>query len=141
MEYKLEFRPTERKPGMKYRTILLTDITLHTSQKRPSTFGEKMKKAFNAFGIPGRAYQPMSKPELKKENPGAFKMGILNHLQNDPEFIKYVTEEREKGVEIVIQIPKAGVPVLAGEDTVEFINSIKGKRILRRLAKEKSEGV
>lgn len=135
MEYKLEFKPTERKPGMKYKTILLTDLTLHTAPKRASTFLGKIKKAFDMIGHPGRIYQPMPKPELKEESPGTFKMGILSYLQNDPELIKYVTEEQKKGVEIVFQIPKAGLPVFAGKDTVEFINSKNGQRTIRGLAK------
>ncbi len=137
MEYTLKLKPTERVLGMKYRTILLTDITLHTAPKRPSTFIGKIKKAFNMFGVPGRIYQPMEKPEFQKENPGTCKMSILNYLQKDPNFIKYIAEEREKGVEVVIQIPKVGLPIFAGKDTVEFIKSKNGQRILRGIDKNK----
>ena len=133
MEYKLELRPTERKEGMKYRTILLTDIMLHASKRRTSTFSDKIKRAFNMVGVPGRIYQQIQ----KTEDPNSSKINILSQLQNDPDFIKYVTEEREKGIEIVIQIPKAGLPVLAGKDTVEFIKSKNGQRIIRGLAKDK----
>lgn len=137
MEYKLEFRPTERKEGMKYKTILLTDIMLHTSPKKTTTFGSKLRNAFSMFNKPGRIYQPLPKIEAKSEEPNTFKIGILNYLQNDPNFIQYVTEEREKGFEVVIQIPKVGLPIFPGKDTVEFIKSKNGQRVLRGLAKNK----
>lgn len=138
MEYKLEFKPTERKPGMKYKTILLTDIMLHSMPKKPSTFGSKLKRAFNSFGKAGRIYQHINtNPEPTKENPGAFKIDVLTQLKNDPAFIKYVTEEQKKGIEIVIQIPKAGLPIFAGKDMVEFIKSKNGQRIIRGFEKNK----
>ena len=137
MEYKLEFKPTERKEGMKYKTILLTDIMLHASPKRPSTFGSKLKKAFNAIGQPGRIYQHIHKPEPVGENTNTFKMEILSQLQNDPAFVEYVEEERKNGFEVVIQIPKAGLPIVIGKDTVEFMKSKNGQRIIRGLAKNK----
>lgn len=137
MDYKLEFKPTERKPGIKYKTILLTDIMLHASSKRPSTFGTKLKRAFNAINQHGRIYQHMNKPDPVKDDSNTLKIDILSQLQNDPAFIKYVTEEQEKGVEIVIQIPKSGLPVFAGKDMVEFIKSKNGQRIIRGLAKDK----
>lgn len=137
MDYKLEFKPTERKPGIKYKTILLTDIMLHANSKRPSTFGAKLKRAFNAINQPGRIYQHMNKPEPVKDDSSTLKIDILSQLQNDPAFIKYVTEEQEKGVEVVIQIPKSGLPVFAGKDMVEFIKSKNGQRIIRGLAKDK----
>lgn len=133
MEYKLEFKPTERKPGMKYKTILLTDFTFHTAPKRPSTFLGKIKRAFGMIGSPGRIYQSIPKPN--EENQNVSGLGILDSLKDDPEFIKYVTEEQKKGVEIVFQIPKAGLPVFAGKDTVEFISSKNGQRIIRGLMK------
>ncbi|MFA5934597.1 MAG: hypothetical protein WC827_01795 [Candidatus Paceibacterota bacterium] len=137
MEYKLEFKPTARKEGVKYKNILLTDIMLHASPKRPSTFGSKLKKAFNAIGQPGRIYQHINKPEPIVENTNTFKMEILTQLQNDPAFVKYVEEERKNGFEVVIQIPKAGLPIVAGKDMVEFIKSKNGQRIIRGLAKNK----
>lgn len=137
MEYKLQFKPTERVAGMKYRTILLTDIMLHSMPKKTSNFGSRLKRAFNSFNRPGRIYQPIEKIESKDEDPNSFNLSILSYLQNDPNFVKYVAEERAKGVEVVIQIPKAGLPIYMGEDMVEFMKSKNGQRIIRGFAKNK----
>ena len=56
----------------------------------------------------------------------------------DPHMLEYVKAEESKGYKIVIQFPKDGLPVHLGKDAQEFIKSKKGKRILRRLDKEKN---
>ena len=140
MEKYLKLIPTQRKEGMKYKSILITDIALHI-QKRPTTsLGTKIKKSFET-DKPGRIYAPLARnTELsnEKENEESIKF-VLDMFCKDPDFIKYVEEERKKGFEVTLQIPKSGIPIFMGDDTNEFINSKHGQRVLRRLAKNKEE--
>lgn len=66
-------------------------------------------------------------------------MVFLDLLKNDLDFMKMIKEEESKGYKILIELPPHGIPILAGKDTQEFINSKNGKRVLRGLAKNKLE--
>ena len=45
-----------------------------------------------------------------------------------------VMEEQKNGYKVLLELPKE-IPILAGKDTIEFLASVNGKRILRGLAK------
>ncbi len=123
----------EQSSPVKYKVIQLTDIQLHTSLKRPTTsFGKKVRQAFEN-NTPGRVYNSIPKP-LPEQDDNSF---ILDILKLDPDFMKMVQEEEAKGYKILISIPKEGIPTLPGEDTIEFMNSKNGKRILRKLDSNK----
>lgn len=138
MEYKLELKPAQMKDGQKYRIIQITDITFHAPNRRPTeSVGEKVKEAF-ANGEPGRIYQNLEKVDSQEnQGEGYIKMAILDQIKNDPSFIKMLQEEEAKGYKVLLSIPKSGIPVYAGKDSVEFMDSKKGKRILRKIAKDK----
>jgi len=142
MEYQLKFEPTQRRKGVKYKPILITDILLHIHKRPTISCGKKIKKSFET-GTPGRIYGPIAFNNQSSEGvetEGNIKF-ILDMLLKDQDFIKYVMEEREKGCEVTIQIPRYGVPVSLGNDTNDFINSKHGQRVLRRLAKNKENSV
>ncbi len=61
---------------------------------------------------------------------------ILEYIMSDPNMLEYVKKEEANGYKVVIELPKNGLPTLIGKDTQEFIESKKGKRILRRLDKK-----
>jgi hypothetical protein len=61
-------------------------------------------------------------------------------LKKDPEFMKMVQEEEKKGYKILIDIPRE-LPLFPGKDTMDFINSKNGKRILRSLAKKSDKDI
>lgn len=133
MEYiqQLQLIPFIRKEGFKYKSITLTDITMHTAKKQPTnSIGEKIKQAFIS-SKPGRVFFPIQKLQFQEE-----KMPLLNMLNNDQEFINFVHEEEKNGYKILLKVPQDGIPLLAGKDTIEFIHSKNGKRILRALAKD-----
>lgn len=133
MNYKLELKPAVLKDGQKYRIIQITDIALHTAKKTPtSSVGQKIQKAFVA-NKPDRIYAPIQ--ESAVENDGTF---TLELLRQDPDFVKLIQEEEAKGYKVLLSIPKGGIPVVVGKDTIEFMNSKNGKRVLRGLAKEKN---
>lgn len=120
---------------VKYKVIQLTDFKLHTMPKRPTpSFGKEVRKAFQ-HNTPGRVYSTLPKPMVPK-NDNSF---ILDILKLDPDFVKMVQEEEAKGYKVLISVPKEGVPVFLGEDTVEFLKSKNGGRILRKLDKKNDE--
>lgn len=135
MDYKLELKPATPKNGQKYKVIQITDIALHTGKKTPTpSVGKKMRQAFTA-GKPDRVYSPLKKPDTADS-----RTFIIELFKQDPDFMAFVREEEAKGYKVLLSLPKDGIPVVPGKDTVEFIHSKKGKRVLRRLAKEKHGG-
>lgn len=134
MEYKAELKPFVKKDGQKYKIIYLTDLKLHTARKKPTlSLGKKIRESFQNK-TPGRVYDHLPKPlEMQKDN--SF---VLRALQFDPDFMKMVQEEEAKGYKVLIGMPKEGVPVLLGEDTIEFLDSKNGKRLLRKLDRNKT---
>lgn len=131
MKYKIEVKPFIKKDGINYKIIQITDITLHTSEKTPTVLaGKKIQKAFKN-NIPGRIYATIENGTISKN-----RNLTLDLLKNDPDFIRMIQEEESKGYKVLIALPNEGIPLLAGSDTVEFINSKNGRRIIRGLAKE-----
>lgn len=134
MPYEMRLQPAVLKNGVKYKTIQITDLTLHANNKRPTlNVAKKISDALERHE-PGRIYSKIEKQERNESGSHEFAMTIL---RNDPEFVRMVQEEERKGYKILIAFPKAGVPIFLGEDAREFMDSTKGKRILRHLAKKK----
>lgn len=130
----LKIRPYKAIDGVKYKVIQLTDLKLHTMSKRPTpSFGKKVCEAFQ-HNTPGRVYSTLPKPMV----PTSDNSFILEILKLDPDFMKMVQEEETKGYKVLISVPEEGVPVLLGEDTIEFLDSKNGKRLLRKLDKNKT---
>lgn len=132
MDYELQLKPAVLKNGTKYKIIQITDIALHTAKKTPTpSVGKKMQKAF-ATDKPDRIYAP-----IQKSNVADNRTFTLELLKQDPDFVKLVREEEAKGYKVLVSLPRAGIPIVPGQDTVEFMNSKNGKRLLRGLAKGK----
>ncbi len=135
MKQELQLNPFKPKKNWKYKVITLTDITLHTADKQlSSSIGKKVKKSFKTNKME-RVYSPAEEISDSK-----IKIFILDILKKDPEFIKMVQEEEKKGYKILIDIPKE-LPLFSGKDTIDFINSKNGKRILRSLAKKEENDI
>lgn len=133
MEYRLEAKPTVLKKGQKYRIIQITDVAHHTAKKTPTpSVGKKIEKTPDATA--GRIYRPSDLGAVLDP-----KAHIIKMLGEDPDFQKLVKEEAANGVKVVLAFPKDGVPQEYGKDTIEFLNSKNGQRVLRGLAKEKSK--
>ena len=131
MDYKLELKPAVMKNGQKYKIIQITDLQLHTAPKTPTpSVGKKMQKAFEA-DKPDRIYSKIDKTAVSEDH-----TFTLELLKMDPDFVRMVQEEEAKGYKVLIAFPNQGIPVVPGKDTVEFMNSKNGKRIIRGLAKK-----
>ena len=132
MEYKVELKPFVKKDGVKYKIIRLTDIKLHTTAMQPSSVGKAIKKSIES-GQHGRIFTPIEKHQAPNNE---YKLNILNIAKNDPVLQKTVQDYEKQGYKVLIEIPVEPLPMLVAEDTIEFMVSTKGQRILRRLAKE-----
>ena len=133
MPYELQLKPFERKDGQNYKILDITDITLHSNNLRPTqNVGKKLVETMEN-NEPGRIY---SKIEKREDN--SYEL-LVTLLKKDPELIEMLQEEEKKGYKVLLRYPKDGIPMLAGKDTIDFMHSIKGKRILRRLYKQKGE--
>lgn len=127
----IELNTFKPKDGQKYQIIHITDIMLHTAMKRSTSAGKKIKEAMET-GKPGRVYSPVTPTDINNEQ----KTFAIQILQTDPEFVQMVHDYEAKGYKVLLSFPKEGIPIFAGEDTKEFMESTKGKRVIRRLAKE-----
>ncbi len=133
MDYKLEMKPFERKDGLKYKVIHLTDIALHTNEKRIVDSSSRGTHQAFSSGIPWRIHVPIDNHAPSQQ------VNILDCVCSDPSFIEIVRKEEEKGYVILLSLSKCGTPILAGKDTMGFIESKNGKRIIRALARNKLE--
>ena len=132
MNHTIEIKPYNRKDGQKYKIIEVTDIQLHTTKKIPTLSADKkIQKAFKD-NKPDRIYGKIEK-NLISDN----KTVILEMLKANEDLLKMIQEEEANGYKVLLSLPKQGIPVFPGKDTVEFINSKNGKRVIRGLAKEK----
>ena len=130
MDYQLQVKPFKRKDGYKYKIIEITDIALHTTNMEATSSGKKIKQAFQK-NAPGKLYSPIYNQD-KHEN------ATLTLLKSDPEFMQFIQDEEAKGYKILLSVPKKGIPIVPGKDTVEFMKSRKGKRILRKLERKRT---
>lgn len=136
MDYQLELKPFKPKDGQKYKIIQITDIALHTTHKNPTSVGKKLRQAFK-LKKPGRIYGSISNVDPQTSSPQN-KQAVIDLMKKDPEFVKMVLEEEKNGYKVLLGLPDE-IPVVAGKDTIEFIASVNGKRVLRGLAKNNPE--
>lgn len=132
MEYDIQLKSFKEEKGVKYKILEITDVALHTKPGKPSNNGKRLKKILEN-NTPGRIYRPITDMKADPDEEKKFKLEIL---KSDPDFVKMIQEEEAKGYKIVLAFPKGGIPLLAGKDTVEFMNSKNGKRAHRGFAKK-----
>lgn len=133
MEQQLKLKPFEGyKAGVKYRIIRITDITMHASEKRPTSIPKEISRSFQEQKL-GRIYVPKKAP-LKPEERRKF---VIELMEKDPKLAEYLRKEEKKGYKLLIALPWEGIPLIVGTDVVEFVTSVNGQRIIRGLAKEK----
>lgn len=99
--------------------IVLTDITLHTNPARnPDSFSHGIQKAIRS--------KKRGRTQLNRSiGPGTDgKMEIQIPLKGLQEVLDRAARE---GKRVRFFIPKSGIPILAGNDTLEKIASLKKK--------------
>jgi hypothetical protein len=136
MKYKsiLEIKPFVKKEGQKYRIIQVSDIQYHSTVKRPTqNIGKIASKNQNTL-TPYRAYTEAADWNIPREQQKAM---IIEMLKNDPSYVEFIKNQEKLGYKVLLEIPDP-IPLRFGNDTLEFLKSKKGKRIIRWFAKEKN---
>lgn len=112
--------------------LQLTDIQLHLSTDITQNPIKRVENAVK-YDKEERIYQSLSQSSSVN---GIIQTPFFN--ENDPELKKLVKKYNEQGKRVFILKPKSGLKVKLGSDVEEFINSKKGKRLLRKLNKDVS---
>jgi hypothetical protein len=110
--------------------LQLTDVELHTKVDTTKNPAKRIEHAID-HQKPVRIYSSLS----ISSDSNIVQTPFLNF--NDPEFQKLIKKYRDQGKRVFISPPKDGLPVSLGKDSEEFISSKKGKRVLRKLNKDK----
>lgn len=130
MDQKLVLHPAIHTPQNGDIIFELTDFQLHTNSRTTQSVGKTIERSVES-NQPGRIFSPMSNLRVLENNTVQFSMPIFNPDELKPLIQQY----QQQGKRVFLLKPKS-LPVFPGKDTVEFINSKKGKRILRMLAKK-----
>lgn len=97
--------------------IFLTDITLHTREYRQTTNFSKAAKR-------GRMYTPLPAPtEPATRNRGNLKPGEFEFVITLPPDL----QEKWKRGDVIVMVPKEGLPVFAGRDIDEKLAQLRQK--------------
>lgn len=123
------------KKGEKVIILELTDIQLHSNARPTQSVGGAIRRSIEN-SKPGRIFSSLEKKqELSNDNSSIeFSMPIA---MNDPVLKQTIHDYQQQGYRVLIQAPKAGLPIHLGKDAVEFVNSTRGKRILRKMKRDK----
>ncbi len=130
MKYEIQTKIIEANPNTKYKIIVITDIALHTTTKRQSSVGYKVKKAFET-NSPDRCYFPMELSKYSKNT-----LSIPHLLDKDEKFKEFVLDQQRQGYKVCVELEHTtNIPIYLGKDTLEFMESRNGKRLSRGLVK------
>ncbi len=101
---------------LQYHDIILTDITLHAQTfRKPLPWYRMILRSLRA-GKPGRVYFN-SGISQEKNGKARIKIPLPDALKDE------IIRAEQAGKKIRIFVPKSGLPLLAGKDTVEFMNA------------------
>lgn len=115
--------------------IELTDIQLHTNARVTQSVGKTIERSIESKQ-PGRIFFSNEKHvRVLENNTVTFSAPIFDPNQ----MYSMIDNYRKQGKRVFIRKPKE-MPIFAGKDTIEFMDSVKGKRVLRRLEKKEQVG-
>jgi hypothetical protein len=135
--FDLELNPISKPKSGKYTILQITDIKLHSNNKRPTeNQGKKIVKAIEK-SEPVRTFHKLESVEQKDENTVTIKSDILGFLHKDPYFIDYIKKEQAKGATVILGFPEGGIPMLLAKDAQEYMSGTKGNRQHRRTQNKK----
>jgi len=135
--FDLELNPISKPKSGKYTILQITDIKLHSNNKRPTeNQGKKIIKAIEKSERV-RTFHKIESVEQKDDNTITTKSDILGFLFKDPYFTEYIKNEQIKGVTVILGLPKDGIPMFLAEDAQQYMTGIKGNRQHRRTQNKK----
>lgn len=132
MEQKLVLHPAIHRPCNGDIILKLTDIQFHTNARMTPSSSKTIKRSIES-NQPGRIFSPLKSTVRVIENNTVIS---IQELFNPDQLKSLVQEYQKQGKRVFIAKPKNGIPATLGRDAVEFMNSVKGRRALRRLEKE-----
>jgi len=137
MEQVLQLNRVKEMPkkGEKVIILELTDIQLHSNVLPTESIGNAVQRSIKNKK-PGRIFSTLNKIRESgtDQNSIVFEVALA---VNDPKLKQVVQDYQQQGYRVLIQKPKAGLPIYLGKDAEEFINSTRGRRILRKIRKDK----
>ena len=136
MEQSLQLNRVTQLPkkGEKVIVLQLTDIQLHSNARPTQSVGGAIRRSIEN-NKPGRVFSSFE-TEKSDESQLALKMK-MPFVMNDPALKQAIHDYQRQGYRVMLQIPKAGLPIMLGKDAQEFMRSTKGKRIIRKINKDK----
>ena len=132
MEEKLILHKPIHQPRNNDVILQLTDIQLHRNRDETKNPAKRVERAVET-NKKGRIYSSLPDPS----GPMHIQTPFFN--ADDPELQKLVKKYNQQGKRVFIAYPKKGLPIKLGKDAQEFVNSKKGKRIIRQLNKDKDK--
>ncbi len=117
-------------PGKSDVIIALTDIQLHTNARPTGSLIRNVLKAIKNK-VRGRVFFPIQNQVNRQDNLIEFSSTFPHN-----ELEEFVRKCKAEGKRVFIQKPSAPLPIYLGNDTKEFMKSVKGQRIFRRFRKK-----
>lgn len=136
MEQVLQLNEVTQYPKKDEKVIIikLTDIQLHSNVRPTQSVGNAIRRSI-ANNKPGRIFSSF-KEQKSDTNQNSIKFD-MSPMMNDPVLKQTIHDYQKQGYRVMIQVPKSGLPIHLSKDTAEFLNSTRGKRILRKIKKDK----
>lgn len=133
MEQILQLNKVTRLPqkGDKVIVLEITDIQLHTNARPTQSVGGVIQRSMEQ-NKPGRIFSSLEKPQ---ESSASIKVKFPFEM-NDPVLKQTIHDYQKQGYRVMFKVPESGLPVFLGKDSINFMNSTRAKRILRRINKE-----
>lgn len=137
MEQQLQLNRVTEPPKKGERIIILqlTDIQLHSNARLTQSVGGAIRRSIEN-NKPGRIFSPLEKPTPSDVAKRSMTIN-LPFLTEDPVLKQTIHDYQQQGYRVMIRMPKVGLPVRLGEDSIQFMKSTKSRRILRRMKKDK----
>lgn len=133
MEQKLVLHPAIHEPRSSDIIIELTDdIQLHTNARITQSVSNTLKRSVES-NQPGRIFSPIDlAATVLEDDTIIFSMSLFDPNQME----SLVRHYQQQGRRVFIKKPKNWTPPSLGKDSVEFLNSKQGKRVLRKFEKD-----
>jgi hypothetical protein len=137
MEQSLQLNRVTQFPKKGEKTIVLelTDIQLHSNARPTQSVGGAIRRSIEN-NKPGRIFSSLEKKQESVVDQNSIGFSIP-FIMNDPVLKQTIHDYQKRGYRVMIQMPKSGLPIHLGKDTVDFMSSTRGKRILRKIQKDK----
>lgn len=137
MEQRLQFNKVAQpfKKGEKIIILEITDIQLHSNARPTQSVGGAIRRSIEN-NKPGRIFSSLQTEQESSANQNSIEL-TMSFAMNDPVLKQAIHDYQQQGYRVIIRMPHSGLPIRLGKDAVEFMNSTRGKRIWRKMEKDK----